>query len=908
MERVPLYLPPVYQDSVESGRIIMRDGTVASLRLSNPRDETEMKSFFHRISSESRWERFLTIAEPDKRLVHSLCDSTDPRSQLTLVVTRIQSNTEQIIGMASYYAIDKDKAEVAFTIDDAFQGKGLGTLLLERLAVLAAINGFQRFWAVTHPQNTRMIEVFHNSGFQIKEKLHSGSVEVEFSVFPTKDSMAHSEMLDRVFTAASIRPIFNPASVAVIGASRDHSSIGFQILHSLRMGYKGRLYAINRRAKQIDTIPSFASIGEVSEDIDLAVVCVPKESVLEILDQCAKKGVRALIVISAGFAETGKDGEQLQKTLVEKLRGYGMRMVGPNCLGVMNTDPKICLNASFSPVYPIAGHVAMSSQSGALGVAILEYARQRNLGFSTFISVGNKADVSGNDLLNYWEQDPKTDVILLYLESFGNARRFSRIARRVSLTKPIVCVKAGRTLGGSRAAGSHTAAIASNELGVEALFQQTGVIRAETLEEMFDLTAMLSNQPLPRGNKIGIVTNAGGPSILCADACESNGLVVPEFSEKLKQGLRHAVPEAASVSNPVDLIASAKPEDYKRSIELALHSEEIDALIIIYIPIVKEKMEQYTTAISKAVAASRKRLTNHKPVAVCLMTESVSNKPIELENETIPAYLFPESVARVFAKVESYSAWKRKPAGVIYDFKDMSIADSRAICAAAIKQRGPGWLTTSEIRSLLNAIGVIVPKGGVALSEQEAVEIAQAIGYPVAVKLASHTITHKSEIGGVHLNLNTNEEVISAFQQICKQVTQLHSEKDMDGVLVQPMLTQGVEVIIGMTEDALFGPLLGFGLGGIFVEILKDMVFRIAPLTDIDVSEMVKNIKGYKLLKGYRGHKPADEDSIQELLLRISRLVEQVPEISEIDLNPIIVMPPGEGCRVVDARIHVRPL
>jgi acetate---CoA ligase (ADP-forming) len=903
---VPLFLPPAYQDSVESGRIIMRDGSTATLRLSQPEDKNEMKAFFHRITPESRWERFFSVAEPDERLINSLCDSSNPQSQLTLITTRIQSGKERIIAIATYSAMDKEKAEVAFTVDDAFQGKGLGTLLLERLAVLAANNGFQRFWAITHAHNKRMIEIFQNSGFQLKQRLEEGSVEVEFSVLPTKESAAHSEMLDRVFTAASIRPLFHPTSVAVIGASRNPSSIGYRILHALHERYRGKLFAINPKAKEIDSVPCFASVSDVPQNIDLAVISVPSELVLQVVDECAEKGVRALVVITAGFAEVGKQGKELQKQLLEKVRGYGMRMVGPNCMGLINTDPSICLNASFSPIYPPAGRIAMSSQSGALGIAILSSATHRNLGLSTFVSVGNKADVSGNDLLNYWEQDPATDVILLYLESFGNPRRFSRIARRVSRTKPIVCVKAGRTLGGSRAAGSHTAAMASNEVAVEALFQQTGVIRAETLEEMFDLAAVLGNQPLPRGNRVGIITNAGGPAILCTDACEAGGLKVPEFSTRLKKQLAEFLPPAASTANPVDLVASAGPESFHRSIQLLLESNEIDSLIIIYIPVMSSESQQYIEIISDAIGASRKNQSSTKPVVVCFMSESGNNRPLEVGTEKIPTFMFPESAARVLAKASSYGEWKRKPQGMISDFSDANSSEARSICLNAIKERGAGWLTATETRNVLTAMKLPVPKGDVAKNEKEAVEIARSIEYPVAVKLASHTITHKSELGGVHLNLKSDEEVKTAFRKIREQIESHHNPSDMDGVLIQPMLSTGLEVIVGVTDDPLFGPLIAFGLGGVFVEILKDMVFRITPLTNIDAQEMVAGIKGYKLLQGYRGQPPADQKAIQELLLRISRLVEDVPEISELDLNPIFVMPEGKGCMIADARIHVR--
>jgi acetyl coenzyme A synthetase (ADP forming)-like protein len=900
---IPLYLPPMYQDSAESGRIIMRDGSTATLRISRPEDKIEMAAFFHRITPESRWERFFSISEPDDKLIHSLCDSSDPRSRLTLVTTRLQSGKDRIIAVATYWSMDKEKAEVAFTVDDPFQGKGLGTLLLERLAVLAANNGFQRFWAITHAHNTRMIEIFQNSGFQLKQKLEEGSVEVEFSVLPTKESAAHSEMLDRVFTAASIRPLFHPSSVAVIGASRNPASIGFRILHALRERYKGRLIGINPNTKEIDSVPCFPSMRNAPHDVDLAIISVPSELVLQVVDECAEKNVRGLVVITAGFAEIGK--KELQQKLLEKVRGYGMRMVGPNCMGLINTDPSISLNASFSPIYPPPGRIAMSSQSGALGLAILSSATHRNLGLSTFVSVGNKADVSGNDLLNYWEQDSSTDVILLYLESFGNPRRFARIARRVSRTKPIVCVKAGRTSGGSRAAGSHTAALASNEVAVEALFQQTGVIRAETLEEMFDLAAFLGNQPLPRGNRVGIITNAGGPGILCTDACEASGLKVPEFSSNLKKQLAKFLPPAASVANPVDLVASAGPDSFHRSIQVLLESNEIDTLIIIYIPVMSSETDQYISTISDAIRLSRKSEASAKPVIVCFMSAS-GNKPLEIGEEKVPTFMFPESPARVLGKVATYADWRMRSPGTVSDFVDTEVSQARKTCLNALEQRGPGWLTATETNNVLNAMKLPVAKSGVANNENDVVSIASSLGYPVAVKLASHTITHKSELGAVYLNLNTDEEVRNAFQKIRQQVESHHRLSDMDGVVIQPMLTKGLEVIVGVTDDPLFGPLIAFGLGGIFVEILKDLVFRITPLTDVDAREMIMGIKGYKLLQGYRGQEHVDEKALQELLLRISRLVEEVPEISELDLNPIFAMPSGKGCIIADARIHVR--
>jgi len=418
---------------------------------------------------------------------------------------------EAIIGAGSYIAHDDKTAEVAMAVEDRFQGKGLGTHLLERLALLAARAGFARFWAITHFENRGMIEVFRRSGFPVSEKLDSGYLELDFSVLPTASSVERSEMRDRVVTAASLRWFFKPSSVAVVGASREPSSIGYRILEALVMNrFQGPVYPVNPRAKVVGSMRAYSSVTELPEPVDLAVVTVPRDAVLGVIDECAQRGVKAVIVITAGFAETDENGKALQKQLLEKVRGYGMRMVGPNCMGLLNTEADVRLNASFSPVFPPPGRIAMSSQSGALGLAILALAAERRLGISTFVSVGNKADVSGNDLLQYWEVDDGTSVILLYLESFGNPRRFARIARRVSRTKPIIAVKAGRTLAGRRAAGSHTAALAANDVAVDALFRQTGVIRAESLDEMFDIASAVESQPLPKGRRVAIVTNAGG--------------------------------------------------------------------------------------------------------------------------------------------------------------------------------------------------------------------------------------------------------------------------------------------------------------------------------------------------------------------------------------------------------------
>jgi acetyl coenzyme A synthetase (ADP forming)-like protein len=704
----------------------------------------------------------------------------------------------------------------------------------------------------------------------------------------------------------SLRPLFRPQSVAIVGASRRPASLGRRVLDALvANGYRGRVYPINAAASSVAGLTAYHSVRDVPEPIDLAIIAIPREGVLEAIDDCAARETRALIVITAGFAESDAEGRALQQHLLDRVRAYGMRMVGPNCMGILNTDPEIRLNASFSPVFPPAGSVALSSQSGALGLAILALARQRQLGLSSFVSVGNKADVSGNDLLLYWEADPLTSVILLYLESFGNPRRFARIARRISRRKPIVAVKAGRTRGGTRAAGSHTAALAASDVAVDALFRQTGVIRADTLEEMFDLAACLSTQPLPSGRRVGIVTNAGGPGILCVDACESAGLSVPVLSPATRARLAEFLPPVASMTNPVDMIASAGPDQYRRAVETLLAAPDVNALVVIHTPIDRETSLAVAGAIRDGIAAGRTGGGERKPVVACLLAEDTGAAPLVLERERVPTYAFPEIAARVLSKAAVYADWRAEPEGVIPRFDDADTAAARAVCLRALAREDAGWLSAEDVRAMLSAYRLPVAPGGVARTSGEAAALARALGFPVAVKLVSHEIVHKTEAGGVRLDLEDEDAVREAFEQIRTRLATDHRLGAMDGVLVQPMFAGGVEVMVGVTEDPLFGPLVGFGLGGIHVEILGDVQFRVSPITDRDATRMIEGIRGYRLLQGYRGHPPGDVDAIRDVLLRVSRLVEDLPEIAELDLNPIIALAPGSGCRIVDARIRV---
>ena len=902
----PLAPSPPAHDDPGTPRLVLRDGSVATVRRSTADDRDAMRRFFHELSPESRRRRFFTAAEPTDTLVDRLCDSADERRNVTLVAVRQTGTDTQFIAVGSYLATSAVAAEAAFAVDDRFQGKGLATELLERLASIAADHGFRRFDATTLEDNRAMIEVFRDSGFEVRSKSAPGVMEVTLSLRPTADGVVSAETRHRRATAASLRPMFEPHAVAVVGASRKAGSIGRRVLDALMAArFTGPVYPINPAATEIAGQRAYASVRDIRAAVDLAVIAVPRDHVLGVVDDCAAAGVKSLVVITAGYAELGDEGRAHQRELVDRVRGYGMRMVGPNCMGLLNASPSVRLNASFSPLFPTAGHVGLSSQSGALGLAIIALAGTRGVGLSTFVSVGNKADVSSNDLLEYWEEDPSTRVILLYLESFGNPRRFARLAKRIGRSKPIVAVKAGRTRGGSRAAGIHTAALAANDTAVEALFHQAGVIRADTIDEMFDVAACLDAQPLPAGRRVAIVTNAGGPGILAVDACESAGLTVAPFPEATRARLAAFLPSAASTSNPVDMVASAGPEEYRQAIEVALADEATDALLVIYAPVDITQADATVTAIRQGIVNARGAGAGAKPILACVMGNTGQPLLLDTESERIPTYAFPENAVRALAKAASYAEWRAQPPGLLWGFDDVRPEEARQICRAAAEARGEDWLTGEEVRRVLNAFALPLVASAVARTADAAMASASLLGFPVAAKIQAHDIQHKTEIGGVRLNLQTAEAVRQAFDEIMERA-RLAGAGDVDGVLIQPMLTNGVETMIGVAADPLFGRLIGFSLGGVFVELLADMRFRIAPLTDRDADELIHEIRGFPLLHGYRGQPAADVGALQDVLLRVSRLADEVPEIVELDLNPVIALPNGHGCRIVDARIKVR--
>jgi acetyl coenzyme A synthetase (ADP forming)-like protein len=696
----------------------------------------------------------------------------------------------------------------------------------------------------------------------------------------------------------SLTAVFQPAAIAVIGASRTPGTIGYMIVDNLlRHGFTGAVWPVNPKATSVHGVPAWPSVLAIPGAIDMAVIAVPKQMVADVAEQCGQKGVKVLVIITAGFKEVGGAGREREVKVLAIARRYGMRVVGPNCLGVLNSAPEVAMNATFAPSMPPTGPVALMSQSGAMGITILDYAAEFGIGIRHFVSVGNKVDVSGNDLIEYWEADPGVGVILFYLESFGNPRKFVTIARRVTRTKPIITVKSGRTSAGARAASSHTGSLAGTDLASDALLAQCGVIRVDRVDELFDLAMAFSHLPLPANDKVAIITNAGGPGILITDACENWGLKVAELSAETQARLRRDLPEEASVRNPVDMIATASAENYRLALEAVLTDPNISAAIAAFVPPLGVRQLDVAMAIVKAKAAAPE-----KPILAVLMgRDGLPQGRAELGEAGIPAYIFPESAARALGALYKQRRWLERPPGVIRAFAVDRAAAARALSG---EQSAEGYLSADNVQRLLAAYGIPVIATRRAATADEAAAAAEAIGFPVAVKVLSADIVHKTEIGGVVLDLRSPAEVRAAFADIVQRAREAVPGARIDGVLVEQFVKGGHELIIGMSHDASFGPILMFGLGGIYVEALRDVTFRVQPVSDVDAREMIGAIRGARLLQGVRGEPPADMDTLVEVIQRVSQLVGDQPEITEMDINPFVAL--AQGGIAVDARVRVR--
>jgi acetate---CoA ligase (ADP-forming) len=875
--------------------VVLRDGSTVHARPVKPTDEGAILDFLRHLSEQSRYLRFFSGSVNLEQAARSAAD-VDYRTRFGLVATA--GGEDHLVAHAVYLSTGVDRAEVAFAIADAYQGRGLGTILLGQLAEEASQNGVHVFEARVLPQNHGMIQVFRDSGFPVEVRSELGERTVEFPTSLGEEALQRFERREQTAAVAALVHVLAPTSVAVIGASRRRGTIGGEVLRNLLdFPLNGPVYPVNPSAAVIQSVVAYPTVNDVPGPVDLAVVVVPAAGVLEVARQCGEKGVRALVVISSGFAEVGEEGRARQGELLAVCREFGMRLIGPNCMGVINTAPTVRLNATFAPSVPPHGRVGFMSQSGALGLAVIDYATSLGLGISTFVSVGNKADISGNDLIHYWDEDPDTDVILLYLESFGNARKFARITRRVARTKPIVVVKSGRSSAGARATSSHTGAlIAASDVTVDALFRQAGVIRTDTLAELFDVASLLANQPAPPGNRVGILSNAGGLGILCADACEGSGLIVPPLSAELQAGLRAFLPAEASATNPVDMIASASAEAFGRAIEMVARSGEVDALIVLFVPPLVTRAEDVARAVREAVGA----LDRTVPVAsVFLQAQSV---PDELRGEGvgIPSYRFPEDAARAMARAALYGAWRNRPPGTVPRFDDVRPSAVEEVLSAATADGSGRWLEPDEVAAVLTAYGLPLAEWRLVDSPESAGRAAEDLGGPVALKAVAPGLVHKTEAGAVRLSMQGGPAVRAAAAEMATAVQAVGFTTR--GFLVQRMVPPGVEMLVGVVHDPLFGPVVACGAGGTAVELMQDVGVRITPLTDVDAEEMVRSLRTYPLLEGFRGAAPADVPALHEVLLRVSALVEAHPDIAEMDCNPVRVGP--DGAVIVDARIR----
>lgn len=696
-----------------------------------------------------------------------------------------------------------------------------------------------------------------------------------------------------------IEKLFNPKSIAVIGASRQEGKVGHSVLKNLlQYGYPGKIYPINPKAEEILRIRAYSTIFAVEGEIDLAVVAIPSQFVPSILKDCVNRGIGAVVIISAGFKESGKQGSRLERELVETIKNSGIRVLGPNCLGIIDTASN--LNASFAAGMPSPGNIAFFSQSGALCTAVLDWALGEDVGFSKFISLGNKADIDEVDLLLTLADDQETKVILGYLEGVSNGTRFMEVAREVSRKKPVIIIKSGRTQAGARAASSHTGTLTGLDTAYEAAFRQCGIIRAETVQTLFDYAIAFAYQPLPRGPSLAILTNAGGPGIIAADAVENSILQMASFRENTISKLRKELPSNASIYNPVDVIGDAGADRYGKAMKTIVNDPGVDSLTVILAPQAMTKIKETAEVIRKISSA-----VSDKPIVSSFMGRLEVKQGIRiLRSGKIPNYSYPERTISVLEAMVKYRKWKETPSGKILSF-EVNKKKAEKIFTKA-KEKSEANLTTEETREVLSAYGFSLPQRIVTETSREAISAANSLGYPVVMKIVSPDILHKSDVGGVKVGITEKSQVARSFEDLISNAKRFMPEALIMGVTVEEMIAPGKEVVLGSSRDPSFGPLLMFGLGGIYVEVLKDVSFRIAPLTFSEAELMIKEIRSYPILKGVRGEKPSDLIAVRESLLRLSQLVTDFSEILEIDINPLMVLPAGKGAVVIDSRLTIK--
>ncbi len=688
---------------------------------------------------------------------------------------------------------------------------------------------------------------------------------------------------------------FAPRAIAVVGAAREPGKLGYGVLSNLlQYGYKGQVYPINPKADEILGLKAYPTVLDVPGPIDLAVIVVPNKAVPDVMRQCGEKGVKGVVIITAGFKEAGLEGIKLERQVVAIAKEYGIRIVGPNCLGIIDTVQP--MNVSFAAGQPPQGGIAFMSQSGALCTAILDWALANNIGFSYFVSLGNKADVDEVDLLEAWDGNPHARVMIAYVEGLRDGRRFMEVARRVTRRTPVIAVKSGNTEAGSRAVSSHTGSLAGSNRAYDAAFRQAGVLRAGSIQDLFDYAIAFAYQPLLRGNRIAVVTNAGGPAIMATDALESAGLKLAPLTKETIEALQGRLPPAANTYNPIDVLGDALADRYAFAIQKALEDPNVDGLLVILTPQVMTRIEETAREVGRL-----SRLYD-KPVVGCFMGEEKVSAGIRiLTEEGVPNYPFPERAAGAFKAMMDYRGWLDRPIPEVRQFTVNREAVQRTF--TRVREEGRLTLGDAEARAVAEAYGLRVPKSRLAATAEEAVRYAEEIGYPVVMKIASPDILHKSDIGGIKVGVMGASDVRDAFDLLVYRATRYMPDAQIWGVQIQEMVTGAKETIIGMSRDPQFGPMIMFGLGGIYVEVLKDVTFRIAPVSEVEAREMINEIRSYHLLQGVRGERASDIDAIVDTIMRISQLVTDFPEIVELDVNPLLVREAGAGAVAVDMRL-----
>ena len=873
---------------------LLADGSTVEIRPAGRGDADAVRAMHAAMSPENRYLRFFSLSPGNaEREAKRVCREAEPGRAALLAWLG-----DRLVGVASYEpAGTAGAAEVAFAVPDDMHGKGVATLLLEHLVSVARERGVREFQAEALAENSAMLRVFADAGLPAQRRMSDGVVELTFPLPAGDADRSLDSYLDSVAAresradVASLRHLLRPASVAVVGASRRRGTVGREILRNIVTGgFSGDVYPVNPRASSLEGLHCLPSVASLPEHVDLAVIAVPAAAVTEVAAQCGQRGVRSLVVITSGLGPQGAD-------LLAICRRYGMRLVGPNCFGV--AVPPLGLDATFAAGHPAPGIAGLVVQSGGVGISLLGHLSQLGIGVSSFASVGDKYDVSSNDLLTWWEQDERTKLAVLYVESFGSPRKFARTARRVGQRMPVLTVLGGRSAAGQRAAASHTAAAATPLVTQEALFAQAGIIAVPGLGELVEAAALLACQPLPAGDRVAIVSNAGGAGVLAADACGDNGLRVAVLSGATQRRLGRLLPPGSAVAGPVDTTAAVGGDAFRACLEEVAADDGVDAVIAITVPTAVADLTQATAAakVAKPLAAA----VLDQPQAVRLIRASGSGTPDADRPAVIPVYAYPEGAARALGHAAAYRAWRGRQRGQVPDLSGLRTAEARAQIAGflAASPEG-GWLPAAAVSDVLACYRIALVPSRQVTDEQEAVRAAAELGGPVVLKAQAAGLVHKTEAGAVKLDLHGEQEVRTAYRELAAPFG-----AGLAGVLVQPMLTGGVEVLVGVVQEPVFGPLVVFGLGGVATEVLGDHAARLTPLTDTDADDLIRGVHAAPLLFGHRGTPPVDMAALSDLLLRVSRLADDLHEVAELDLNPVIAT--RDGVCAVDARIRVCP-